>query len=162
MMTRLRCETCGTVLNVSHQEGPLPPVHGGCGGILKPFSDGPPPDPANPKDAIGSRKSRLDLVPPALSLCTAEVMVNGAIKYGPYNWRSAKIRLSVYLAAAQRHLLALMDGEDVADDSGCHHAAHIAANMAIILDALESDCMIDDRPKKGPAAKLIKRFTKQS
>ncbi|MEY9242511.1 hypothetical protein ABIF27_003166 [Bradyrhizobium elkanii] len=47
-------------------------------------------------------------------------MKNGAKKYGPYNWRSNKVRMTIYIEAAQRHLAALLDGEDKASDSQVH------------------------------------------
>jgi hypothetical protein len=116
-------------------------------------------DTANPKDILGASKPQLNLVPPALLIHVAQAMANGAKKYGPYNWRDKKVKLSIYLAAAQRHILAYSDGEDLAEDSGTHHAAHAAACLGIILDALECNCLIDDRPPKGCAPALIKRFT---
>jgi len=113
----------------------------------------------NPKDAIGLTKPRLDLVPPALEIHTSQAMANGAKKYGPYNWREHPVKLTVYIGAAKRHLAELLDGDNVARDSGVHHAAHVAACMAIILDALETGNLIDDRPTKGPAGDLIERMT---
>jgi dATP/dGTP diphosphohydrolase/uncharacterized protein DUF4406 len=113
----------------------------------------------NPKDLLGVTKPQLDLVPSSLIIHVAKAMENGAAKYGPYNWRDKKVRATIYIAAAQRHLLSLLDGEDFAQDSGVHHAAHAAACMGIILDALECDCLIDDRPTKGNAAAIIERLT---
>lgn len=110
---------------------------------------------SNPKDDIGVRKSPLRFVPPALSIFVAPAMANGAAKYGAYNWRDKRIKYTVYLEAIQRHLLALMDGEDLAADSGIHHAAHIGANIAILADALSLGLVVDDRPKPGPAAALM-------
>ena len=68
----------------------------------------------------------------------------GAAKYGPWNWRSARINLSTYIAAIYRHTTAIADGEDI-DESGYPHAAHIAASCAIILDAAKHECLDDDR-----------------
>ena len=125
---------------------------------------GPPSaivDKTNPKDLIGMTKPPLDLVPPALIIWVSQAMKNGAIKFGPFNWRDNKVRMSIYIAAALRHILALQDGEDVAQDSQVHHAAHAAACMGIILDALETGNLVDDRPKKGAASQLLARFTSQ-
>lgn len=123
-------------------------------------------DTTNPKDRMGATKPQLHLTPPALKIHTAKAMEYGAFKagpqhagYGPYNWRKTKVRLTVYISAIERHLSALLDGEDFASDSGVHHAAHIAASCGIILDALECACLIDDRPPKGCAAALISRMT---
>ena len=117
------------------------------------------PDTTNPKDRLGVAKPQLDLVPPALKIHVAKAMENGAKKYGPYNWRDKKVRMTVYIAAAMRHLESLLDGEDLAADSGVHHAAHAAACCGIILDAMECKYLIDDRPPKGCAADLIARLT---
>jgi Domain of unknown function (DUF5664)/Domain of unknown function (DUF4406) len=116
-------------------------------------------DTSNPKDLVGVTKPQLNLVPSSLIIHVAKAMENGAAKYGPYNWRDKKVRTTIYIAAAQRHLLSLLDGEDFAQDSGIHHAAHAAACMGIILDALECGCLINDRPTKGNAAPLIERLT---
>jgi len=116
----------------------------------------------NPKDAIGLTKPQLHLVPPALILHTSQAMADGATKYGPYNWRENAVRLTVYIAAAQRHLLALLDGEDRARDSGHLHAAHVAACMAIILDAYETRNLIDDRAQGGLAGDIIEALTKKA
>lgn len=116
----------------------------------------------NPKDRLASRKSPIGLVPPALAIYCAQVFELGAKKYGAYNWRKTKVRYSVYLEAALRHIYAAMDGEDIDDESGVPHAAHVAACMAILLDGLDGNrFLVDDRPSKGPAADLLRKFTKK-
>lgn len=115
--------------------------------------------PTNPKDLIGTKKPQLDLVPPALIIHVARAMEDGAKKYQKFNWRGHPVKASVYQAAALRHLLAWADGEELAEDSGVHHLAHAAACFGILLDAQESGNLIDDRPAKGPAADVVKRFT---
>ncbi len=126
---------------------------------LEPVPAASAKDESNPKDRIGMNKPQLDLVPPALEIWTAKAMENGAAKYGRANWRKTKVRLTVYIAAAKRHLAALLDGEDNASDSNLPHAAHVAACMGIILDAAANDCLIDDRPAPGAAARLIEQLT---
>ncbi len=105
----------------------------------------------NPKDASAMKKGkvRLDLNPPAGSEALARALASGANKYGPWNWRKDPIQLSHYVAAMKRHLDALMRGEDCAPDSGVHHLGHIMAGAAIVLDASEQGCLIDDRPNMG-------------
>lgn len=109
----------------------------------------------NPKDAIAAKKPDLSLVPPALTIATSKAMEDGARKYGPYNWRDKKVRARVYVAAAQRHLLAWLDGEETATDSGAHHLGHAAACLGILLDAQAGGHLEDDRPKAGPAGRLL-------
>lgn len=111
----------------------------------------------NPKDLIGMTKAPLRHVPPALEIYAALGMADGAVKYGPFNWRENKVLLSVYIEAIQRHVLALKDGEDVDQESGLPHWGHVAANVAIVVDAQWSGCLVDDRPKVvGPASRLLK------
>lgn len=113
----------------------------------------------NPKDLIGMKKPRLSLVPPAGFVYAALAMANGADKYGPYNWREKKVQLMIYLEAAQRHILSYQDGEECAKDSGVPHLGHALACLLIIIDALETGNLIDNRPKSGPMAALIDRYT---
>ena len=89
----------------------------------------------------------------------AKVFALGAAKYGAYNWRDTKVVLSVYLDAAMRHMLSKFDGEDLDPESGQPHEAHARACMGIILDAAATGNLIDDRPKPGAAARLIKEMT---
>ncbi len=113
----------------------------------------------NPKDRIGATKPDLSLVPPAAQIGLAQAMKNGADKYGAYNWRTKKVQAMTYLAAAQRHILQYLDGEEVAEDSGVHHLAHAAACMGILLDAIATGNLVDNRPPVGAASKLIKEGT---
>lgn len=115
----------------------------------------------NPKDRLGLKKPPLRLVPPAALLYMAKVMGLGAAKYGPYNWRQKKVRYTVYLEAAMRHILSALDGEEIDPESGQPHVAHAAACMAIVLDAKATGNLVDDRPTPGVAAKLIAEMTEK-
>ena len=53
--------------------------------------------------------------------------------------------MTTYLDAANRHLMALQEGEDVAKDSLVLHAAHLMATCAIIIDAEACGTLVDDR-----------------
>lgn len=116
-------------------------------------------DSTNPKDKIGATKPPISLIPPVALIHISMAMKNGADKYGAYNWREKKVQMMIYLDALLRHTLALIDGEDLAQDSMLEHLAHIGANAAILLDAKESGNLIDNRPIKGKAADVIKKFT---
>ncbi len=116
-------------------------------------------DETNPKDRIGDTKPPLRLVPPPALVKIAMVMGLGAKKYGPYNWREKKVRYTVYLEAALRHIYSALDGEEIDPESGQPHTAHAAACMAILLDAQATGNLIDDRPPAGCAAKLIAELT---
>lgn len=109
----------------------------------------------NPKDLLGIKKVRLHLVPPSSIIFQAMAMEDGAVKYGPYNWRTNKVILSIYVDAALRHIYAYFDGEECAPDSKKPHLAHALASLGIIVDALSTGNLVDDRPKAGCAARLI-------
>ena len=126
--------------------------------ISPPFVVANLPNDANPKDLLGVKKVPLNLLPAAGRIWGAKAMQDGARKYGPYNWRDKKIIASIYLDAIERHLLAFVDGEDLAEDSKVHHLGHIIADASILLDAIEGGFLIDDRPKAGPAAYLLKKL----
>ena len=106
-------------------------------------------DTTNPKDLIGAQKIGLTKLPPVALLHANHAMMNGEIKYGPYNWRQNKVQATIYIDAAMRHLLAWHDREETADDSGVHHLGHAMACCAILLDAQASVCLVDDRPQKA-------------
>lgn len=139
------------------------------------------PDQTNPKDLMGVKKPRLSLVPASAIVYAALAMANGADKYGPYNWRDKKVQVMIYLEAAIRHILQFQDGADLDKVDTCEgcieraqgaekcrfghswlpHLAHALATVAIVIDALETDSAIDNRPKKGKTAEIIDRFTKK-
>lgn len=116
----------------------------------------------NPKDLIGDTKPDLSLVPQAFNLLVSQAMMDGARKYGPYNWRDNAVRNRVYIAAAMRHIAQYLDGEDIDPTSGVYHIGHAGACLAIIADALKTGNLIDDRPRAGPAGRMIRTFGEQS
>lgn len=115
----------------------------------------------NPKDMLGIKKPPLELVPPAAMIAVAQVFKLGARKYGPYNWRSNKVRAMVYVGAALRHVLSYLDGEHIDPESGESHAAHAMACLAIVLDADATGNLVDDRPTAGVAAQMIRDRTEK-
>lgn len=116
----------------------------------------------NPKDAIGKSKSLLHLVPPALMIWVAEVFRFSAPKYGPFNWRNQPVNRTVYLDATMRHLLAMIDGQRYDTESGLPHESHIAANMAILLDAQSIGMEYNDMLyADGNAPQLLTTLTKE-
>ena len=122
----------------------------------------PPPkgDDANPKDAYGEAKVDLSLIPPAASIYMALGFMNGAEKYGPYNWRTKKVKMMVYLAAAKRHIDKVIDGQDLDEESLAPEIGHALASLGIVADAIETGSLIDNRPPKGPAAALLTKWKK--
>lgn len=78
-------------------------------------------------------KLDLTLVPVELEEAVAEIMMFGARKYTRDGWRSVPDAGRRYFAALERHLKAFKRGEDVDQDSGLHHLAHAACNLAFLL-----------------------------
>lgn len=101
----------------------------------------------NPKDKLGKAKPSMHFVPMIARLQEAIVMALGAKKYGSYNWREKKVAASVYSDAIDRHLAQWMDGEDTDEESGVSHLAHVRACCAILIDAIATGNLLDDRPK---------------
>lgn len=114
----------------------------------------------NPKDSLGTKKVSLSKVPFSSIVYQALAMEDGAKKYGPFNWRENKVIASIYIDAAMRHLGSWYDGEEVADDSKKPHLGHAMACIGIIIDALETGNLVDDRPVKGNMAELIEKWKK--
>lgn len=114
---------------------------------------------SNPKSQFGIVKPQLDKIPPTALIELAVVMGLGARKYGPFNWRENSVAASIYIAAAQRHILSWFDGENTDRESGANHLAHAMACLAIVVDAKEVGNLIDDRPPKGMTAQMITRCT---
>jgi len=111
----------------------------------------------NLKNSVGRTKAQLGLLPPVATIVGSMAMEDGAEKYGPYNWRQedSSVEYMQYLNAILRHVYALMDGEDHADDSKVHHLGHVIATAGILLDAQGCGTLVDDRPPAGPAADAL-------
>jgi hypothetical protein len=99
----------------------------------------------NPKTKFGQQKPGLSDVPTAALRYLGQVMRNGAGKYGRFNWRQHNVSSTVYYDAAQRHLMAYLDGQDLDPESGLPHLAHVMACCAILLDAKEHSTLNDNR-----------------
>lgn len=125
--------------------------------MLRIFQPDPPDE--NPKDRVSAGKPPLHLIPPAAEILESVVMSLGARKYGPFNWRSAKVRATVYIAAAKRHLAQWLDGDNDDSESGVSHLAHARACLGILLDAQATGNLVDDRPTPGVATRLIVQHT---
>lgn len=95
-------------------------------------------------------KPELSLFPPEAILQSTKAFDDGAKKHGgSYNWRGKKdIKVMTYLSKVLRHTLAYSNGQDCAEDSGVSHLAHAMADLAIMLDAMASGDLVDNRPKR--------------
>jgi hypothetical protein len=108
-------------------------------------------DSTNPKDLLGAKKVSISKLPAVAMLHGAHAMMNGAEKFGPYNWREKKVQAEIYIDAALRHITAWNEREECATDSHVHHLGHAIACLAILLDAQETGNLVDNRPPKSEA-----------
>lgn len=118
----------------------------------------------NPKDMAALGRVPLHLIPSAGALHGAMACRDGALKYGPFNWRAKPITMMGYIGAMERHIALLKAGQDHTTDSAIpvHHLGAINATTAILLDAMECGTLIDDRPAGGAGVvKLIERLNEQ-
>ena len=100
----------------------------------------------DPKPLAAASKTPLQLLPPHFMACTAKALALGARKYGAWNWRKSKVEAMTYVGAIRRHLDAWVDGEDNDSESNESHLAHVAACIAILLDAGKQSTLADNRP----------------
>jgi hypothetical protein len=114
---------------------------------------------SNPKDAAATTRLDLSLFPTSAIAYGALAFVEGDLKYGGYNWRKAGVKASVYKAAQGRHGDKWWNGEDSDLKTMVPHLANQLACIAILIDAIESGELIDDRPPKQQVT-LYDRFEK--
>lgn len=111
---------------------------------------------SNPKDVAARKRVRLSLVPGPAMVSMALALQDGIDKgYGPFNWRNVPVEAMNYIDATLRHIKAWQDGEELAPDSRVHHLGHAAASLAILMDAMSCETLIDDRPPAAPTARLL-------
>jgi hypothetical protein len=115
--------------------------------------------PSNPKDAVGATKLPLDLVPATAIAMASLAHLDGALKYGAWNWRDAGVRSSIYVAAAIRHIQKWNNGEECDADSGVHHLGHALACINILIDSLAVGNLTDDRPPKVDITTFMNMLT---
>lgn len=89
-------------------------------------------------------KLRYDLIPLEALEAIAEVFTRGGKKYGDHNWREG-FRWGRLWAAALRHLVAFWRGEDFDPEWGCHHLAHAACCVMMLLSHVLTKSGHDDR-----------------
>ena len=78
-------------------------------------------------------KSRCDLLPGRALIAVGQVLAYGAQKYAPSGWLTVPDAVPRYRAALMRHALAMLDGEELDQESGLPHIAHVATNALFLL-----------------------------
>lgn len=116
----------------------------------------PDSKPTNPKDAIGTSKLNIGLVPDTAIAAAALAFTEGALKYGRFNWRIAGVRASIYNDALRRHLAAWWNGEDSDPVTGVPHLASVIACASILLDSSLCGKLTDDRPPSAPVGDYVR------
>ena len=61
------------------------------------------------------------------------VLMFGAEKYSPDNWKHFDTPYETCLNALERHYVAVMKGEHMDPESGTHHMAHVICNALFIM-----------------------------
>jgi len=108
------------------------------------------------------KKPAIQYVPVALIKECSDALEEGRIKYGTAKWRETKTESMTYLGGALRHIYAYIEGEDIDPDSitGKSHLAGAIASLAILVDCIAMGTVVDNRPPKGPGAKLMRAVSK--
>jgi len=100
----------------------------------------------NPKDVIGTQKAGISCVPVEVTFEVGLAMLEGAAKYGRYNYRAVGVRASVYYDAAMRHIAKWWAGQDIDPESGLPHLVKALSTLYVLRDAERHRMMDDDRP----------------
>jgi hypothetical protein len=105
--------------------------------------------PSNPKEAFGDAKMPLGLVPDTAIVEENLAFLEGALKYGQYNWRIAGVKASTYNRALRRHLKKWWNGQDRDPATQVLELASIRACCGIMIDAIACGMFTDDRPPRA-------------
>ena len=104
---------------------------------------------SNPKDAVASNKLPVHLWPASATAFGCIGLANGAFKYGRTNWREAGVKATIYIDAAKRHLDDWQEGNENDPQDGVHNLCGALASLAILVDAMCSGKLVDDRNFNG-------------
>lgn len=102
--------------------------------------------PTNPKDSVGIRKVPFHVIPWRVIAELGLALLEGARKYGAYNWRASGVRASVYIDATNRHLADFWEGVDIDPDSSVSHVTKAIASLTVLRDSMLHGNWVDDRP----------------
>lgn len=94
----------------------------------------------------GVKPQRYDLIPIDPLNLLAELYGNGAAKYAAHNWRKGYEWSNSY-AAAQRHMTAFWNGEDMDPEMGLPHVTSAAFHMFALAQFMQDFPEFDDRFK---------------
>lgn len=104
----------------------------------------------NPKGVAGKKKYYHSVIPRRVLAELSLGMLDGALKYKPYNWRDGPlIEAEDYFNAVNRHLDAWWEGEDFdpdAKEAKIHHITKAITTLIVLLDATLMERVVDNRP----------------
>lgn len=109
----------------------------------------------NPKEAFGDAKVPVGLVPDTALIEMALAFLEGALKYGRYNWRVVGVRASIYNDAMDRHRKKWWNGQDRDPQTRVRELASVMACCAILIDSEICGVLEDDRPPMAPLGQLL-------
>jgi len=164
------CESCGKKTSMLSIDGTCPsctankvmeltnprPLHltcAACGynvtaGIIHQCNAQPVSD---PKATLGVHKFPMSAVPACVMGEVGVAMLEGALKYGAFNYRKTGIEASTYYDAVNRHIKAWWEGEDFDVDSGMNHITKAIATLIVMRDSMINDKLTDNRPPRVKA-----------
>jgi len=93
-----------------------------------------------------SNKLDISLVPTVAINAIAAAMQYGSDKYGRNNWKQGADWLRYY-NAAQRHLMAWLDGNDNDKESNLPHLYHAICNLAFLIHYADTNIGSDNRDR---------------
>lgn len=99
----------------------------------------------NPKTQFGAVKPGVYYTPPIPLYEYSLAHMQGALKYGHFNWRDDPVSISTYIDACKRHIDLYLEGQKNASDTGIHNLAHAMCCLSIVMDAEAYGTLIDDR-----------------
>lgn len=109
----------------------------------------------NPKEDFGSAKVPVGLVPDTAIIEEAMAFLEGALKYGRFNWRIAGVKASTYHDAIERHLKKWWNGQDRDPLTRVMELASVRACCGILIDSTILGMLNDDRPPQAPVGEHL-------
>lgn len=110
---------------------------------------------SNPKEVFGDAKMPMDLLPDTAVVQFNLAFLEGALKYGQYNWRIAGVSARTYVRAARRHLSKWWNGQDVDPVTRVSELASVGACIAILIDAAACGKLMDNRPPRADMERVL-------
>ncbi len=89
----------------------------------------------------------MDVLHPQDLIDASYVWAHGAKKYSAWNWAKG-MAWSIPLACISRHMTAILTGEELDDESGLRHWAHIVCNILMLDHYSRYYLEGDDRPPR--------------